>query len=135
MSLPEDTQAPVTSSQSSHPETNPKENLTGKKKYARRKLNKTSAPPVEVTGELTTEKMSELAKPPCKSYTNFDKGGMEESSAVKENATTHMSEENVVTAGTNPDLAYDVKTSMKQASDSNVLLTEDTQPINTPSRR
>jgi hypothetical protein len=53
----------------------------------------------------------------------------------EENATTHMSEENVVTAGTNPDLAYDVKTSMKQASDSNVLLTEDTQPINTPSRR
>jgi hypothetical protein len=32
----------------------------------------------------------------------------------EENATTHMSEENVVTEGTNPDLAYDVKISMKQ---------------------
>jgi hypothetical protein len=98
-------------------------------------LNKTSALPAEVTGELTTEKMSELAIPPCKSYTNFDKGGMEESSAVKENATTHMSEENVVTEATNPDLVYDVKTSTKWASDSNVLLTEDTQTIYTSSRR
>ncbi|GAU37853.1 hypothetical protein TSUD_22690 [Trifolium subterraneum] len=135
MSLPEDTQAPDTSSQSSHPETKPKENPTGKKKYVRRKLNKTSAPPAEITGELTTEKMPELAKPPCKSYTNFDNGGMEESSAVKENATTHLSEENVVTEGTNPDLAYDAKTSMKQVSDNNVSLTEDTQTTNTSSKR
>ncbi|XP_045808298.1 DNA glycosylase/AP lyase ROS1-like [Trifolium pratense] len=124
MSLPEETH-----------ETKPKENPTGKRKYIRRKLNKTSAPPAEVTGELTTEKMPELAKPPCKSCTNFDKGGMEESSAVKETATAHLSEENVVTEGTNPDLAYDVKTPMKQASDSNVSLTEDTQTINKSSRR
>ncbi|GAU37854.1 hypothetical protein TSUD_22700 [Trifolium subterraneum] len=69
-SIDGDTQAPNTSSQSSHPETKPKENPTGKKKYVRRTLNKTSAPPAEITGELTTEKMPELAKPPCKSYTN-----------------------------------------------------------------
>ncbi|XP_058778802.1 uncharacterized protein LOC131652840 isoform X2 [Vicia villosa] len=77
MSFPEVTQVPV-------------------KKRVRRKLKRTPAPPREVTGELTTEKMSELAQPPCNVSTYFD-GGMEESSAVKEN---------VVVKGTYPDLAY-----------------------------
>ncbi|KAI5395863.1 DNA glycosylase/AP lyase ROS1 [Lathyrus oleraceus] len=97
MLLPEDTEVPDTSFQSTHPEAEPKENPTGKKKRVRRKLNTPPAPPTEVTGELTTEKISELAQPPCKSFTNFDKGGMEESSAVKEN---------VVIDGTCPNLAY-----------------------------
>ena len=125
-SLPEDTAAPDTSSQSTNPGAKPKETPTGKRKYVRRKLNKT-APPTEVTGELTTENMSELANPPCKSSVNSDQGRMEESSVVKEDATTHLSEDNVFMEGTNPDLAYDVKTSMKQASD--------TQATNTASRR
>jgi len=43
-----------------------KENTTGKGKYVRR-------------------------KPPCKHYTNFDKGGLEESFVVTESATTHLS--------------------------------------------
>lgn len=134
MSVPEDKHAPDTSSQSTCPGEKPKENPTGKKKYARRKaLNKTSAPK-EVTGELTTENMSELAKPPCKSSVNLD-GGMEESSTVKDNATVHLSKENLVTKGTIPDLAYNVKISMKEASNSCMSLTEATQATNTSSKR
>lgn len=118
MSLPEDTQAPDTSSQSTSPGEKSKENPTGKKKRVRRKMNKTSAPSTEMTGELTTEKMCELAEPTSKSSINFDKGGVEESSAVKENATIHLSKENEVTDGTNPD----------------VPLTEDTQATKSSSR-
>ena len=103
MSLPEGTEAPDTFSQSTSPGAKSKENPTGKKKRVRRKMNKTSAPSTQMTGELTTEKMCELAKPTCKSSINFDKGGGEESSAVKENATIHLSKENEVTDGTNPD--------------------------------
>jgi len=74
-------------------------------------------------------------KPPCKRYTNFDKGGLEESFVVTESANTHMSKHNVVIEGINPNLAHDVKTSMKKASDNNMSLGEDMQATNTCSKR
>lgn len=46
-----------------------------------------------------------------------------------------LSKHNVVIEGINPDLAHDVKTSMKNASYNNMSLGEDMQATNTCSKR
>ncbi|XP_047162810.1 DNA glycosylase/AP lyase ROS1-like [Vigna umbellata] len=58
VSLPEETQATNTSSRKKRSGTKPNENPTAKRKYVRKKRVKTSAPPIEVPGELTRENMS-----------------------------------------------------------------------------
>ncbi|TKY53045.1 ROS1 protein [Spatholobus suberectus] len=138
MSLPEDAQAPNTSpSRRKISGTKPEENPTARRKYVRRKgVNKTSDPPTEVTGKLTKEKMPESAQMSCTGSLNFDERARDQSYAVKENTMAHPgSEIGVVMQEMNVGLAYDLNTSMKQASNSYMSLPEDTKAPNTSSRR
>ncbi|KAK7345415.1 hypothetical protein VNO77_16019 [Canavalia gladiata] len=109
------------------------ENPSGRRKYVRRKgLNSTSTPPTEMTGELTKE-MPGSAKISCRRSLNFEVGTKEESSADRENATALLGKENGIE--TDVGLAYDLSSSMKQASNSPMSFPEDTQAPNTSSRR
>ncbi|XP_027363218.1 protein ROS1-like [Abrus precatorius] len=133
MSLPEDTQAPNTSTSRKSSGTKTMENSTGKRKYVRTKqLNKTS--PTGVTGELTKE-MPGSVKMSFVSSLNFDIETKYQSSADLENATVLLSKENGAVIKETVGLAYDLNSSMKQASNSHMSLPEDTQSPNTSSRK
>ncbi|RDY12333.1 Protein ROS1, partial [Mucuna pruriens] len=141
MSVPEDKQAPNPSpSRRKSSETKPEENPTAKKKrkYVRKKgVNKTSAPPTEVTGELTKEKMPESTQMSCTESVNFDERARDQSSIVNENPMIHPgSKIGVVMQEMNVGLAYDLNTLMKNASNSYMSLQEDTRvPNKSLSRR
>ncbi|KAK7279492.1 hypothetical protein RJT34_24545 [Clitoria ternatea] len=136
MPLPEDTQAPSASSTREISRTKPKENPTGKRKYGRRGVNKTSAPLTKVTGELTKEKVPESTQASCTRSVNFGKRVRDQSTKVKEKAIVHPGNEiGVVMQEMNADLAYDLNTSMKQESNCCMSLLEDMQSPNTTSRR
>ncbi|KAL2992689.1 hypothetical protein AAZX31_10G061800 [Glycine max] len=92
-----------------------KENPTHKRKYERRKgVNKTSAPPREVPGELIKETMPESAQTSCPGYVNFDERARVRSYAVEDNPTVHLgSEIGVVRQEMKVGLACDLNASMK----------------------
>ncbi|KAK7392557.1 hypothetical protein VNO78_21000 [Psophocarpus tetragonolobus] len=129
----------VSNSYMSLPEEDPQSSLTKriKRKYERKKgVNKTSAPPTEVTGELTKEKMPESTQMSCTGSLKFDERATDQSYAVKENPTIHPgSEIGVIMQEMNVNLACDLNTSMKQTSDSYMPLKEDTQIPHIPSFR
>ncbi|RZB86024.1 DNA glycosylase/AP lyase ROS1-like isoform X2 [Glycine soja] len=136
MSLPEDTQALNTSSGRKSSGTKPEENPPPKRKYVKRKgVNKTSAPPIEVPGNLTEETTSASAQTSCTGSINFDERASEQSYAVKENPTGHPgSEIGVVMKEMNVGLAYDLNTSMKQALNDDMTLPKDTQAPSSSSK-
>jgi len=128
MSLPEETQATNTSSRKKRSGAKPKENPTAKRKYVRKKGVKTSAPPIEVPGELTREKMSATAQTSCTQSINFDGRAREKSYAVKENLPGHPgSEIGVVMQEMNACLAYDLNTSTKQTLNEDMTLPKEAQ--------
>ncbi|KAL2323138.1 hypothetical protein Fmac_027517 [Flemingia macrophylla] len=118
-------------------ETKAEEQPPAKRKYVRRKgLNKTSDPPMEVTGELTKEKMPESTQMSCTRSINFDERATDQSYPVKENSKAHPSSEiGLVMLETNIGLVYDLNTSIKQASNSYMSLPEDIQTPNVSSRK
>ncbi|AES76894.1 hypothetical protein MtrunA17_Chr6g0485731 [Medicago truncatula] len=109
--------------------------------HYRRKLQKnvtlkpTTPKPAQSKENTTSKGKYVRRKPPCKHYNFFVKGGLEESFVVIETGNAHLSKHNVVIEGINPDLAPDVKTSMKNASYNNMSLGEDMQATNTCSKR
>lgn len=128
VSLPEETQATNTYSRKRRSGTKPNENPTAKRKYVRKKGVKTSAPPIEVPGELTRENMSVSAQTLCTQSTNFDEREREKTYAVKENLSRHPgSEIGVVMQEMNVSLAYDLNTSMKQTVYEDMTLPKDAQ--------
>ncbi|CAK8571416.1 unnamed protein product [Lathyrus sativus] len=112
-----------------------KGNTIGKRKYVRRKeLNKTPTPATEMTGELT-EKIPEAAEMSCRRSINFEIGAKDESSAGRGNTTALLDKENgVAVQETNVGLACDLNTPVKHASNSSMLLPEDTQVPDTSSQ-
>ncbi|CAJ1968735.1 unnamed protein product [Sphenostylis stenocarpa] len=114
----------------------PKENLTAKRKYVRRKVvNKGSAPPREVTGKLTKEKMSESAHISCTASLNFDERAIDQGYAVKKNpAISPGSDTSVVMKEMSVGLAYDQSTSVKQALNDNMTLPKNTEAPITSSK-
>ncbi|KAK7355485.1 hypothetical protein VNO80_14741 [Phaseolus coccineus] len=121
LSLPEETQATNTSSRKKRSGTKPEENPTAKRKYVRKKGVKTSAPPIEVPGALTREKMSASAQRSCTQSINFDERAREKSYAVRENLSGHPGSE------MNVSLAYDFNTSTKQTLNEDMTLPKDAQ--------
>ncbi|KAH1216921.1 Protein ROS1 [Glycine max] len=136
MSLPEDKQALNTSpSRRKSSGTKPEENTPPKRKYVRRKgVNKTSAPPIEVPGNLTKETMSASAQTSC-TESIFDERARDQSYTVKENPTGHPgSEIGVLMKEMNVGLAYDLNTSRKQALNDDATLPKDTQAPSSSSK-
>ncbi|XP_019453312.1 PREDICTED: protein ROS1-like isoform X1 [Lupinus angustifolius] len=114
-----------------------KENPPEKRKYVRRKkMSKTSAPTIEVTGELPKAVMTESAKTSCGKSLDFGIGASDQSLAGIENATVHLGNEiDVAAQETNVGLAYDLKTSTEKASNNYMPLSKDTQVPSTSSSR
>ena len=128
VSLLEETQATNTSSRKKRSRTKPDENPTAKRKYVRKKRVISSAPSIEVPGELTREKMSASAQTLCTQSTNFDEREREKTYAVEENLSGHPdSEIGVVMQEMNVSLAYDLNTSMKQTLNEDMTLPKDSQ--------
>ncbi|KAF1860254.1 hypothetical protein Lal_00037592 [Lupinus albus] len=114
-----------------------KENPPEKRKYARRKkISKTSAPTIKVTGELSKAVMTESAKTSCGKSLDLGIGARDQSSAGIENETVHLGNEiDVAAQETNVGLAYDLKTSTEKASNNYMPLSKDTQaPSISPSK-